>query len=68
MFGILLLFWALLQYGWIKICSWSQLIIENFDQHSQEIKLKDYLKQTRMNDSNWMCQYCQNYIIVIIYF
>ena len=45
-----------------------QSIIKSSNQHSQEIKLKNNLKQTRMNNSNQMRQYYQNYIIIITYF
>ena len=50
------------------ICGWNQSLIKNFDQHSQETKLEDYLKQTRIDNSDWMCQRCWNYITAIIYF
>ena len=63
-FGILLFFWILLKYEWIKICNWIQLIIENFNQHSQKTKLKDYLKQIKINNNNWIHQCCQIYIII----
>ena len=68
MFGVLLPSWAFLQYEWIKICSWNQLIIESFDQYLQEIKLENYLKQTRINNSNQMHQYYWSYIIIIVCF